>query len=1043
MSRADARRGVGSGFGTLSARWRWILIGLLALLVGSGSATAACTGDCDGDGAVTVDEILVGVNIALGTAAPSACPNFDSNGDGSVTVDEILVAVNNALTGCPATPSPSPTTPTTTVPTPTATPTMMVTPIFPANYRSTYTLVRDCRFSSEHGLVYIRVLANSIGTQPYINSANPLPVGTTVVKEEFSSPDCNSNSLIRWRAMRKEAPGFDPVDGDWHWQWVETDRSVTFNDKSTCIGCHTVPACLARDHMCTVGTAPRGTLQTILSRQPVALLSITGSSASDVYTVGADPGDGFGPYVLHYDGTSWQRLNTGESGDLWWISTTPIDGAYYMAGVNRLVLRYDAATSRFFEVPPPSGSETLFGIWGASGGDIWAVGGNPTDESGGGLLLHFDGITWSSIDLSNLFPTGIPTLYKVWGRSAADIYAVGRNGTILHFDGTSWSVVPSNTTQSLFTVHGNDTVVAAAGGLSSGVILELQGNQFVDRAPAGSPQMNGVFVPPDNQAAAAGIVGTLALRSDTGWSLANTGLSTGLDFHATWVDPDDGVWAVGGDLSNLTNGMLTYSGAQSIGSQVKPIVLCPPPSPNPNAVMTVSYAHDIVPLFTTATCTSISCHGGPFPTNSYDMRTYETTFGPGLFAKSLKQCEIVPGDPDNSFLLQKLGPTPPIGVRMPNGLPPLSDAQIALVRTWILEGAYDDSPPTPTPTPTNTVLNLGTPTSTPRPTATMPLTPVATLTPNPACAQTGTICSIAGTGQQVFNGDGKPALQTALYYPLGVRFDSAGRPLIIDWNNLRIRRIDSDGTIETIMGEDFEGTPTDGALATQTPLHHASDMAFDGDGQLYVAGDHVPIVFRVGVDDRVFIVAGTTDTGYTGDGGPALRAELNTPFGVLPDKSGGYYIADIAANVIRYVNANGIISTVAGTGSAGYSGDGGPATLAQLSAPARLKLDMPSGIVTQWKPACWYQRDRIDPPQRHRCTAESTRGIEDPRGDPQDGSARRPRHRTELPVVDDEDVLAPVRTPRVHRAARTIDGRNSPPVEDSARPTAPSTCISS
>ena len=101
-------------------------------------------------------------------------------------------------------------------------------PIFPVNYRSTYSLVRYCRFSSEHGLVYIRVLANSIGAQPYLSNANPLPIGTTVVKEQFSSPDCNQNSLIRWRVMRKEAPGFDALDGD----FVDFTRAFAGNDQT-------------------------------------------------------------------------------------------------------------------------------------------------------------------------------------------------------------------------------------------------------------------------------------------------------------------------------------------------------------------------------------------------------------------------------------------------------------------------------------------------------------------------------------------------------------------------------------------------------------------------------------------------------------------------------------------------------------------------------------------------------------------------------------------------------------------------------------------
>jgi serine/threonine-protein kinase len=166
----------------------------------------------------------------------------------------------------------------------------------------------------------------------------------------------------------------------------------------------------------------------------------------------------------------------------------------------------------------------------------------------------------------------------------------------------------------------------------------------------------------------------------------------------------------------------------------------------------------------------------------------------------------------------------------------------------------------------------------------------------------------------------------------------------MDWNNLRLRRMNEDGTIETIMGIGFEDFPTDGAFAKDTPLHHASDIEFDAEWNLYIAGDHVPVVFRVGTDNRVFTVAGTQDYGYDGDGGPALQAKLATPFGVLPDANGGFYISDVDAHVVRYVDAAGIIDTVAGTGVAGYSGDNGPAKQAQVGGPSRLQFG-PDGAI--------------------------------------------------------------------------------------------------
>jgi sugar lactone lactonase YvrE len=190
----------------------------------------------------------------------------------------------------------------------------------------------------------------------------------------------------------------------------------------------------------------------------------------------------------------------------------------------------------------------------------------------------------------------------------------------------------------------------------------------------------------------------------------------------------------------------------------------------------------------------------------------------------------------------------------------------------------------------------------------------------------------------IFDGDGRPALETSFYFPIDLLFDAENRPLIIDWNNLRVRRVNADGTVETVMGTGFEDFPEDGALAIETPLHHASDIEFDAQGRLFVAGDHVPVVFRVDVDQRVFTVAGGFDYGYGGDGGPALEAELSTPFGVLPDARGGFYVSDVDAHVLRYVDPEGVIHTAAGTGERGYSGDGGPATAAQLAGPSRLRF---------------------------------------------------------------------------------------------------------
>jgi Domain of unknown function (DUF6851) len=139
---------------------------------------------------------------------------------------------------------------------------------------------------------------------------------------------------------------------------------------------------------------PAGVVHQVLQDLPAALLSITGTSAADVYTVGADANDGTGPMVLHYDGETWQRLNTGATTGLWWISVTPIDGDFYLAGDQGLILRYTPSTGAFQTQVTPSDTPTLFGIWGSDTSHIWAVGGDLTNQDTGGVVWRFDGTTW-------------------------------------------------------------------------------------------------------------------------------------------------------------------------------------------------------------------------------------------------------------------------------------------------------------------------------------------------------------------------------------------------------------------------------------------------------------------------------------------------------------------------------------------------------------------------------------------------------------------------------------------------------------------------
>ncbi len=575
-------------------------------------------------------------------------------------------------------------------------------PILPADYRSSFVEVRGCRFSLEHGGVFVRVLANPEAAEKYEEDASPLPAGSVIAGEEYRDDRCEESGLIGWRVMRKEPPGYDPADGDWHWQVLTPGREVVEDSKTTCIGCHTQPACARRDRMCAV-SGGAAEMKPVLDGLPATLFSITGTPSSgghtpgntvgfDIYTVGADPRDGRGPFFLHYDGAIWRRLVTGARGDLWWISERMIDGGFYLCGEDGLILRFDPA-SQGFEPQKTPGDRFLFGVWGTDRGNLWAVGGDLADEDRGGALWRFNGTEWVVDErIIEARPEGLPTLYKAWGRNAEDIWVVGRLGVAYHFDGARWQSIPTGASLSLFTVHGNQTRVAATGVASQGVILELEGDAFVNRAPPGAPQMNGVFVSAGGIASAVGAEGSFAVRGPSGWEYKTAvAASRPADFHGTWIDAGGGVWAAGGDVrGEHTYGLLAYAGEAAIGSEFASDAPCAPgANVKPGFV---SYTRDVVPLLSRAGCLDSSCHGGAEPASEYHLGSYEGLFGPGKEARNFGMCDVVPGNLDQSFLLEKVGPRPRVGERMPNGNPPLRNDEIALLRTWIFEGAVKDEP---------------------------------------------------------------------------------------------------------------------------------------------------------------------------------------------------------------------------------------------------------------------------------------------------------------------------------------------------------------
>ena len=203
----------------------------------------------------------------------------------------------------------------------------------------------------------------------------------------------------------------------------------------------------------------------------------------------------------------------------------------------------------------------------------------------------------------------------------------------------------------------------------------------------------------------------------------------------------------------------------------------------------------------------------------------------------------------------------------------------------------------------------------------------------------GTISTIAGNGQGGYTGDGGPAFEAQLNVPAGVAVDNAGNVYIADLINNRIRRVDASGTITTVAGTGDGGYSGDGAPANLAQLNNPIDLELDRAGNLYIADLMNNRIRRVDASGTITTVAGTGDEGYSGDGEAADRATLDYPSAVAVDYSGNIYIADYYNDRIRRVDSLGIITTIAGTGNVGYSGDGGPAVEAQLNRPDGVAVD--------------------------------------------------------------------------------------------------------
>ncbi len=300
--------------------------------------------------------------------------------------------------------------------------------------------------------------------------------------------------------------------------------------------------------------------QLLGEKRPSSLLAVWASSLSDVWVVGGREGAGMGPSVFHYDGVTWSKLDTGQVNvDLWQVFGFA-DGTVFMAGSNGTILRY--RNGAFEKLSTPA-TDTVFGLWGSSPDDVWAVGGQ---TAGRGFAWRFQGTSFEPV-------AGLPaelamgTVWKVTGRAADDVWMSCARGLVLHWDGQTLSNERiGGMEENLFSIgcHAG-RCVSAGSNLANGVLYQNDGQGWTSKVPTNDgPVWRGV-TPMGEHAYVVGAFGAV-IRLDGGrWVSDPHGLTTE-SLHAAWADADGNLFAVGGkfDRALTIDGVLIYKGAAEL-----------------------------------------------------------------------------------------------------------------------------------------------------------------------------------------------------------------------------------------------------------------------------------------------------------------------------------------------------------------------------------------------------------------------------------------------------------------------------------------------
>ncbi|MES2776068.1 MAG: hypothetical protein V4722_17965 [Bacteroidota bacterium] len=207
------------------------------------------------------------------------------------------------------------------------------------------------------------------------------------------------------------------------------------------------------------------------------------------------------------------------------------------------------------------------------------------------------------------------------------------------------------------------------------------------------------------------------------------------------------------------------------------------------------------------------------------------------------------------------------------------------------------------------------------------------------------INTVAGNGFKGYNGDSLPVAVTQMYQPFSMAADNQNNIYWSDRVSGRIRKLNTNGIVSTIAGTGIPGFSGDGGLATNARLSLPNAIAIDTGGNIFISDFGPRRVRKIGTDGIIITVGGNGGSGFSGDGGPAISAQISTPNGLVADNRGNIFVSDRDNQRVRKIASNGIISTIAGNGTAGFSGDGANAVLASLVYPADLALDTAGNLL--------------------------------------------------------------------------------------------------